>query len=808
MYEQLDNRPDGDLAAKSLRSRIYETCRAHLLWTFGLFGSHRDDSKSNYTEILTSNFWVDGSVIEPNNSTDIPSDCPTNMPMHILKATEYLKVFKKQDDLDLVYEQLPSFVEIWTRVLIKTKNRLATVWQHIPNGIGIGTYRLSDHVWIWRALQSVDQLMTNIEGKSTLSLDASAKKLLELRRCIPNSRNRGGGVGSELDFTVDDLRKQILKRFTLENDISQKRMLSVTRSAQETRFLFHSRDTVLYYGMDWDFFRDDSQQISKLWVLLAESQALHDEGNDEMQWDNPLRYALAVLMGAKSHQLDRKYSVSDMASHARRVLLDSSSCNGLFPGQIDETTKAPTLFDRELYRDFYFYVGFEIPYVLLSVESSGDFRSNECGRIDAEGGKRTFEGGQESKGNESKIERSRSPLRHRQYKHQPIKRASIGPMTPNINLIDKSYSYFDMNENKEVEAALEVGRNPQPDGRALYNARSFKRHVPYGKFVDLSNIIEISEEWLYDYPKFLDFEPPQSEGAASILQKVDRDTVVGKCIVEHEGELSIEAIAGDFPIPVNLATIDISKGKKQRKRGLARLNPNFFCDFPYRYFWAVLRSQRTAKDAKKRLIYLGPGDGIGAVCCYLASPEGEREHISQFLDRHANSREYFVDDTVVFANVWETELHCSFHQLVKGKPNKLNSSPVRTLETMQCSHLEEDSHLSEAAIGFRLVGDFFDRSWTCHVIENYGYETHDFARELFDNSKTYEHWQQRKILELILFERFLSKVRESAEKIFQAIKQGPTKKLDVEGKDLFDNIRFENRSIVRAYKKFYRSWSF
>lgn len=88
---------------------------------------------------------------------------------------------------------------------------------------------------------------------------------------------------------------------------------------------------MLYYGKECGFFRDGSQPVSELWELLVQLQPLHDEGNDEVQWDNPLRYALAILMGVDGHQIDKTYSVSEMTFRAEQVLLDSSG-NGLFPG--------------------------------------------------------------------------------------------------------------------------------------------------------------------------------------------------------------------------------------------------------------------------------------------------------------------------------------------------------------------------------------------------------------------------------------------------------------------------------------------
>lgn len=799
MYEQLGNWLDGNPGTQSLRSRIRDTCKGHLRWV----------SELNHDEAFASNFWVDGKIIEQSPYTIIPPDSPANMPMHILKATEFLTVFKEPKDHVFVSEWLPSFVKAWIKTLIKTKNHLATTWRHLPDDADIATYRLSDHVWIWRALQSIENLIMRVEDINRSSPHASLEKILELRNHYRNRRNRGDGAEPRLEFTAEELRRQILRRFTIENDISKKRMLSVTRSARETRYLFHSRDTVLYYGIEWGFFRDDSRPVSKLselWERLAQSQPSHDESNDEVQWDNPLRYALAVLMGVENHQFDKNYTAPEMADHAQQLLLRSSSENFLFPGQIDEVTKEPTLFDLEQFRDFYFHAGFEIPYVLLLAKTKRRERArlredNRDG--DREGGIQASEHGKEVKGSEATLGPSRS-----QPKHQPIRRPSI-PLAPIIGMMDRLQSSIESGENRDSVAVNDGVRNVQPDGQTTQFVRSLKRQMPYSKLVDLSNIVEVSEEWLYNHPRFLNFKPPGDKDAVEILKQLKRlklqdgtaASTIAKCI--PTGEFSIRDIFGENNLPEGCTKIDVPKGKKKSKRADFHDSD----DFPkyyenYQHFWAQLQTERIAKDAKKRLIYLGPGDCRVAALCYLASPEIEREPISQFFDRHGESEEYFVDDTILDSNVWETEMHFSFYQLVKGGSTNVGSTernrfPVRDVKSRKCSFLDDDSRISVGAIGFRIVGDFIDRYWTCHLIGTFSNGEDTFFYDWIDQQP---HWKQRKVLELILFERILSKVCQGANDIIDAIEKGApekgtTNRADIGEKDIFGNLRLEDRKI-------------
>jgi hypothetical protein len=74
------------------------------------------------------------------------------------------------------------------------------------------------------------------------------------------------------------------------------------------------------------------------------------------------------------HQLDRDFEPYEMILHATDVILNSSFESGLYPGQLEPSIKLPELFDRELYRDFWFHCAFEVPYILLllSAGSSHD----------------------------------------------------------------------------------------------------------------------------------------------------------------------------------------------------------------------------------------------------------------------------------------------------------------------------------------------------------------------------------------------------------------------------------------------------
>ena len=96
-----------------------------------------------------------------------------------------------------------------------------------------------------------------------------------------------------------------------------------------------------------------------------------------------------------------------------------------------------------------------------------------------------------------------------------------------------------------------------------------------------------------------------------------------------------------------------------------------------------------------------------------------------------------------------------------------------------------ESHIFEAAMGFRIIGAFFDRYWTFHIIENVaGSESDDFGDLEFSNLDHWQqrnfgglelskhnHWQQSKVLELVFFGRILAAISQSAQKIIDAIEE-------------------------------------
>ncbi|KAK8063172.1 hypothetical protein PG996_007824 [Apiospora saccharicola] len=261
-------------------------------------------------------------------------------------------------------------------------------------------------------------------------------------------------------------------------------MLAVSRSCRETRFLLHARDTVLLYSIGWGFPLEDPA-FRDLWAETIEAQSRHDE-NHEDQWDNALRYALAVAMGCRNQSLNKR-TPQELLKTSLRTLLDSSSPNGLFAGQLDGTTKNPICFLREEDRDFHFHCTFEIPYILLLNASKITQPVNENAQ----------------KRPNTEVIISTTPT------HGYMGAADFFDIRPDRFNIEGNNNLFPPG----YQAAGAPGQMLGPFRRPAV----FKKRQPFYHLMDSTNIIEIEEEWLYNYPAFLDDRSVSSEAQANVL---------------------------------------------------------------------------------------------------------------------------------------------------------------------------------------------------------------------------------------------------------------------------------------------------
>lgn len=198
--------------------------------------------------------------------------------------------------------------------------------------------------------------------------------------------------------------------------------------------------------------------------------------------------------------------------------------------------------------------------------------------------------------------------------------------------------------------------------------------MSFGTRLDQNIITELTDEWLYNYPEFLEndntinFEDPIEASSEHQTQDPNASTVVNWEEVSKTslGDLRSRMLEDEDE---RATVVDIGQKKRSRPGEADRhawdssLKSNLDLK-------AELFKPRTAATAKKRLIWLPKANSLTAFMCYTASPDVGKQSLSIFFDRHSKFENYFNDDTTRTCNVWETEMHLSFYLLTKANPQR------------------------------------------------------------------------------------------------------------------------------------------
>ncbi|RYP52323.1 hypothetical protein DL768_002535 [Monosporascus sp. mg162] len=376
------------------------------------------------------------------------------------------------------------------------------------------------------------------------------------------------------------------------------------------------------------------------------------------------------MMGTREYSINQQ-SPADSVKWSLRSLFKAVSLNGFCPGQVNEITQEPVLFEREEERDYYFHASFEIPFVLLT----NAIRINDVYKEQA---------------NPPEVEQPYSPKRQSVALRSDVWHYPKGTKAPP--------------KHQRVSGEEKVRQT-----------ESLEKTVPFGRLFDSTTIVEIDEEWLYNYPLFLSDETRMTDNDISkMLEDLiaqERYSDVTGHVIKKGAKRRLEKGVHDSDDKERRSLVaNTPKTRRSWKQGEDNGR------YPIYHTNATLQEEltkpRTAENAKKRLIWLPKANAETALICYLASVDAEKPAISLFIDRHWNQEDYFFDDTTMVTNTWETELHLSFYQLTEHR----GPGDIRTLN--EDIFPRKEAQIAKASKGFRFLGDFFDRYWTCHIIEN------------------------------------------------------------------------------------------
>ncbi|KAL1874482.1 hypothetical protein Daus18300_003500 [Diaporthe australafricana] len=751
---------------------------------------------------FAANYWVTGKVMTQNSDTWQPPNRMTDTALHILKLADCKDMFPdfKDQGESIVQTIMDDIFVPWLTELDRLDIRSTCSWPHSMIE-GVIRFRLDDHFWIWKALKALKAVATKVSlpskkrkkihmilgthrtwllrlhtgGPGTVRLtsirDESASQAKDEKGAILTTQNLEDATRGFMQIvkrlSPNNFQRVVLQRFTTENNFlrPKRRMLAVTRSAIEMRFLLHARDTALFYDEDYDFFMSSSASM-QLWINTLDAQCHHEE-NMDTDWDNSLRYALGITMGVRGRTLNLTSKAPELVKSSVNVLIGASGSDAFFPGQLDESGREPTIFADEKYRDHFYHSGFEINHVLFSRASkiNSVFPKKESGSAV-----------------EPQCQDQGSAVHTPHSSHRQPDQAEV------------------------VNKAVENGAILNSGSRSTASAHDTQRNLTMNKFLPFTNAIppnnvnNISDEWLYQYPEFLHgrrFGREEFYDACDLIQRVPSTTAK-----PSEARTSWLATTPDLGSKLHLSTlfdyfwtneahdyshsssnstaesehprivlhnVDTRKGKRKmekRHHNAAELGEKSrkqiittfekLCEF--------LREPRTAQTAKKRILWMPSVDLATAFACCAFSSKREQHELSKFFERHSSYSKDVRDETSLSLNKWRTEIYLSFYLLAEsnGPVETWRGSPHRDDKPIPFpgqTHLD----IRRASMSFRFDGDFFDRFWTCHFIEympRSAIRRKDPEDSIFDERdwNSEKQWSQRKVLELDFLKRILGRI--------------------------------------------------
>lgn len=385
---------------------------------------------------------------------------------------------------DLMSQWAPS----WLVSMETSDRRQLYTWPHAESA-GFNTFRLDEQVWIWRALKALEmkgQEAWNLMSKMARSAEEVEDNLLP----SANGQEAVGSTDSRPSkdciarlhkvFASEVVQREITKRFTAKNDYLCTQMIAVTRSSRRTRFLFHNRDTALFYDEEMPKFFLEDHSIQELWRNTINCQPYHGE-NQGSNW-KILRHALCIMMGTRNLRVNEK-PPDVLVQTATEDLFRHSSANGIFPGRLQE-------------QYFHTHASFEIPYILLTHYSRVIDVYSRSTRLGSEG-KKLMPDPNTSPKDDVSLHGLKSTDR------SPRVKCDVNVLTGDTEqhqILLKLSDFLLGRSMLPYSDGFEVWGSA---GRAANQQRLFMtKNMPFNGLIDSNNIIEIEDEWILNCHEF------------------------------------------------------------------------------------------------------------------------------------------------------------------------------------------------------------------------------------------------------------------------------------------------------------------
>jgi hypothetical protein len=763
---------------------------------------------------FTPNYWVNGDEIAGwEDNAYIPGKSLVDTPLQIIKAGDFFKEF---DYLPVPKERINEVVDAWVKDLDENNKLGLYAFARLKKD-PFQTFYFTDHALIWWALRCAEDIRPQFRLR--VPLEDVSKQSARIRQA---DRQRTKQYQKPRLYSSSVVQQHILKRFTIENPLAQKRMIALSRSPAHNRFLFRTKDTLLFRAMDLGLFDTSSDPKTNgawddkidIWRRTVDCQMRH-ENNDDSKWQEPLRFAISIMMAQYGKRMNSR-SVENMRSHALSALLQSSSPNGLFPGAMDEIQE-PVFYDDELLRDTYWSTTFEIPYMLWKYGASGSMMLSE----------KSLSPEDSSNGDEILLRVQTSPV-----------------------------------DSREIMGQHVTGKG------SYYSTIPMKTTIPFNNVVYQENIVELFDEWLYNRPPFFVDEKSSDE------VQPDTEVTPAETYIHNVPEPSIQTHS-TTPSITNTKESAWIRAMKRFLRWRSSTPPvmstsgpgvdgkecpettGVVVDVPRSHqrqknsimlFLKIMREKQDVKDwmkrerspdiAKKRFWWFLSRDPTGNQICQdtlrtdsslpATSPLLTTEGLKAFVERHQSYGKFFFEDTVAVLNTWLTELHLSFYTL--APLNAGGGKDMRVWRNKQALEFPPNDaagrgrYLSRVAMSFHFEGDFFDRYWTCRFLHA---DPHAKMNQIeFDNRKRNPEswledlllrgeriseadrmkapWRQRRVLELRLFDRMITQMHAGAEEILKEAKS-LIQEGDVQGSNELigeETDKVHYRAFVNTSKRF------